>query len=250
MLHLTLSLVVAIFFISMVLTMVGLGGGLLFSPLFVVLGMPKAGAASASLLLNLVGAGAAAYTYARKGMVDYALCLPLIVSSSLAAPLGAGLNLRLPPGPFLLVMAVVLAAAGVRMLFPPPAEAGASVSRRVRIVGGLIIGGCIGLLGGLLGIGGGVFVVPLLIYALGVPTRVAAASSTFIVCFSSLTGFAGYASMAAVDWSFVLPAAGACVFGGLAGARLMSHKLQGRTIRVLFSLVLFALSLRLFAQLL
>ena len=45
-----------------------------------------------------------------------------------------------------------------------------------------------GPLGGLLGIGGGVFIVPLLIYILKTPTKIAAASSTFIVCFSSFTG--------------------------------------------------------------
>jgi uncharacterized membrane protein YfcA len=111
-----------------------------------------------------------------------------------------------------------------------------------------VIGVCIGLVGGLLGIGGGVFVVPLLIIILGTPTKIAAASSTFIVCFSSLTGFLGYASMASLNWMFILPAAGASFIGGQVGARIMSSGLKGKTIRMLFSGVLFLLCVKLVYQ--
>ncbi|QCQ21904.1 sulfite exporter TauE/SafE family protein [Desulfoglaeba alkanexedens] len=239
----------SVLLISLLLTMVGLGGGLIFSPLFVILGVSKSEAASASLFLNLIAAGSAAYTYSRKRMVDFSLSIPLIVSSSLAAPLGAYLNVRLELRPFLITMAVVLALAGVRMLMSPPAEAeGTGPEPAKKLVGGIAVGVCIGLVGGLLGIGGGVFVVPVLIYGLKTPTKVAAASSTFIVCFSSFTGFVGYASMEAIDWGFILPAAAASFVGGQAGARIMSARLKGRNVRVMFGVVLFGMSARLFYQ--
>ncbi|MDZ7831869.1 MAG: sulfite exporter TauE/SafE family protein [Desulfobacterales bacterium] len=247
--NISVALFAAIFFISFLLTMVGLGGGLIFSPLFVILGFTKSAAASASLFLNLVAAGSAAYAYARKKMVDFSLSIPLIVSSALAAPVGSWLNVRIAVGPFLLIMAVVLAAAGLRMLFSPQGQAEqTSLAPWKKMAGGIVIGACIGLLGGLLGIGGGVFVVPLLIYVLKTPTKIAAASSTFIVCFSSLTGFLGYVSMGAINWWFILPAAVASFAGGQVGARLMSTRLKGKTVRVLFSLVLFALCARLLHQ--
>ena len=78
---LTVILIAAVFLISLVLTMVGLGGGLIFSPLFLILGFAKSEAASASLFLNLIAAASAAYTYSRKKMVDFALAVPLIVSN-------------------------------------------------------------------------------------------------------------------------------------------------------------------------
>lgn len=242
----TLLLAGAIFLISLVLTMVGLGGGLIFSPLFVLLGFAKSEAASASLFLNLIAAASAAYTYSRKKMVDFSLAVPLIVSSSLTAPLGSYLNMRIDLKPFLIIMAAVLALAGARMLLSPgePAETDAMAPSK-KIGGGVAIGACIGLMGGLLGIGGGVFVVPLLIYALKTPTKIAAASSTFIVCFSSLTGFLGYASMSNINWTFILPAALASFAGGQAGARIMSGRLKGKTIRVIFSVVLFILCAKL-----
>lgn len=247
--HITFLLAGAIFLISLLLTMVGLGGGLIFSPLFVLLGMAKAEAASASLFLNLIAAASAAYTYSRKKMVDFSLAIPLIIASSLAAPIGSYLNVHLDIKPFLLIMAGVLTLAGLRMLLPPPVPVdNTNIKAAQKIVGGIAIGACIGLLGGLLGIGGGVFVVPLLIYVLKTPTKIAAASSTFIVCFSSLTGFLGYVSMEQINWAFILPAAVASFIGGLAGARIMTTRLKGRSIRVMFSCLLFLLTIKMLHQ--
>jgi uncharacterized membrane protein YfcA len=78
-----------IFAAPLVLTMVGLGGGLIFSPLFILLQFPIHTAVSASLFLNGIAAISAAITYFRKKMVDVKIGLPLIISSSLFAPLGA-----------------------------------------------------------------------------------------------------------------------------------------------------------------
>ncbi|MFP4306852.1 MAG: sulfite exporter TauE/SafE family protein [Desulfococcaceae bacterium] len=220
----SVALILSIFLVSPAPTAVGLGGGLIFSPLFVILGFAQSQAASASLFLNLVAAASAAFTYSRKKMVDFTLSVPLILSSSLAAPAGAYLNLRIDPEPFLIVMAAVLALAGVRMLISPPAErTDEEMAPARKIVGGIVIGLAIGFLGGLLGIGGGVFVVPLLIFILKTHTKIAAASSTFIVCFGVPTGFLGYASMEAIDWGFILPAAAA----SFAGVRIMGGKLKG-----------------------
>lgn len=170
--HISLLLFASIFLISLLLTMVGLGGGLVFSPLFVILGFAKTSAASASLFLNLIAAGSAAYAYARKKMVDFSLSVPLILSSSLTAPLGSYLNAKLDLKPFLVIMAAVLALAGIRMLLSPPGDVkGRDIKLSLKILAGIGIGACIGLLGGLLGIGGGVFVVPLLIYGLKPPRK-------------------------------------------------------------------------------
>jgi hypothetical protein len=247
--HLSVLLVGAIFLISFVLTMVGLGGGLIFSPLFVILGFAKSQAASISLFLNLIAAASAAFAYARKKMVDFSVSLPLIISSSLAAPIGSFLNVRIDLKPFLIIMSIVLALAGVRMFMSPAADSGShELSPAKKMTGGIVIGACIGLMGGLLGIGGGVFVVPLLIYVLKTPTKIAAASSTFIVCFSSLTGFMGYASMSEINWKFMLPAAIISFLGGQAGARVMSSRLKGKSIRMIFSVVLFILCAKLLHQ--
>ena len=245
----SIFLFIAIFFIPLILTMVGLGGGLIFSPLFVIFGFAKFDAASASLFLNLVAAASAAYTYSRKKMVDFPLSIPLIISTAMAAPFGSYFNVRIDPKPFLIILAIVLALAGCRMLISPAGEVETrSMKTSKKLISGTIIGVVIGLMSGLLGIGGGVFIVPLLIYVIKTPTKIAAASSTFIVCFSSLTGFLGYASMARINWMFILPAAVASFAGGQAGARLMSSGLKGKNIRVIFSVILFLLCIKLLYQ--
>lgn len=235
-----------IFSSSLILTMIGLGGGLVFSPLFVLLGFAKSMAVSASLFLNGIAAASAAIVYIRKKMVDFSVSIPLIIASSLGAPVGAFTTHWVDLKLFMAIMASVIFLAALRMLFSKQVEGQSrETSRRRRIFGGGLIGLVIGFLAGLLGIGGGVFVVPLLIYFLKVPTKTAAASSIFIVCFSSLTGFVTHASIGTIDWKFVLLAALFSFSGGQIGARIMAEKLRGRTIRVMFGIVLLLFSAKL-----
>jgi uncharacterized protein len=241
-----LVLLFIIFLSSFILTMVGLGGGLIFSPLFVLLGFPKTMAVSASLFLNGIAAASAAYIYIKKKMVDFSVSLPLIITSSLGAPLGALTTHRINLKLFMGIMAVVIFLAALRMLFSKQVKSrGVGSSQLKRIFGGGLIGLVIGFMAGLLGIGGGVFIVPLLIYFLGIPTKSAAATSIFIVCFSSFVGFITHASIGAIDWKFILLAALFSFAGGQIGSRIMSEKLKGRTIRIIFGVVLLLFSAKL-----
>jgi uncharacterized protein len=241
-----LVLLFIIFLFSFILTMVGLGGGLIFSPLFVLLDFPKTMAVSASLFLNGIAAASAAYIYIKKKMVDFSVSLPLIITSSLGAPIGALTTHRINLKLFVVIMAVVIFLAALRMLFSKQVESrGEGTSQLRRIIGGGLIGLVIGFMAGLLGIGGGVFIVPLLIYFLGIPTKSAAATSIFIVCFSSFVGFVTHASIEAVDWKFVLLAALFSFAGGQIGSRIMSEKLKDRTIRIIFGVVLLLFSTKL-----
>ncbi len=245
----SIFLIAAVLLISLVLTMVGLGGGLIFTPLFILMGFVPAQAASASLFLNFIAVASAAYTYSKKKMVDFSLSVPLILSSCLAAPAGAYFNTQITPRPYMIFLAVILILAGCRMLIPSAKHTESQdPGKRKKWIGGIIIGTVIGFTGGLLGIGGGVFVVPLLIYGLKVPTKIAAASSTFIVCFSSLTGFLGYASMGNIDWKFILPAAIASFTGGQIGSRIMSGGIKPSVIRNIFSVILFGLAVKIILQ--
>lgn len=240
-------LLVIIFSASLILTMVGLGGGLIFSPLFVLLNFPKTMAVSASLFLNGIAAASAAVVYIRKKMVDFSVSIPLIVTSTIAAPLGALVTRKIDLKVFLTIMAVVIFLAAFRMLFSKEIKGRQIELTRLRsIAAGGIIGLVIGFMAGLLGIGGGVFIVPLLIFFLNVPIKTAAASSIFIVCFSSFSGFIAHASLSAVDWKFVLLAALFSFTGGQIGSRIMAEKLKGRTVRIIFGIVLLAFSIKLF----
>jgi hypothetical protein len=232
-------LLAVIFFASFILTMVGLGGGLVFSPLFVLLKFPVSTAVSASLFLNGIAAISAAITYLRKKMVDVKVGLPLLITSTLTAPFGAMVTSQINIRVFTSILAVVIFVAALRMLFSKKTESEEmDVSLARRIIGGGSIGVVIGFMAGLLGIGGGVFIVPLLIYVLKVPTKTAAATSIFIVVFSSFSGFITHISLADTDWRFILTAAIFSFAGGQLGSRIMAEKLKGRTVRRIFGVVL------------
>ncbi len=239
-------LLVIIFTASFILTMIGLGGGLVFSPLFVLLGFPVTTAVSASLFLNGIAAASAAITYFRKKMVDVKVGLPLLVTSTLCAPLGAMVTGRINLRVFTGILAMVIIVAAIRMLFSKKNESDGkevSLSRRIIVGGG--IGVFVGFMAGLLGIGGGVFIVPLLIYVLKVPTKTAAATTIFVVIFSSFSGFITHISLAATDWKFILTAAVFSFIGGQLGSRVMAEKLKGRTVRRIFGVVLLLFALKL-----
>ena len=184
--------------------------------------------------------------YIQKKMVDYSVSIPLVVASLIGAPIGALMTPKINIQVFVIILAVVLFLAAMRMLFSKKNQSsGANVSWQVRILGGGAIGLAIGFMGGLLGIGGGVFIVPLLIYLIKVPTKVAAASSIFIVCFSSFAGFAAHAATAAIDWKFIILASICSFAGGQIGSRIMAEKIKGKTIRVLFGIILLVMCAKL-----
>jgi hypothetical protein len=179
-------------------------------------------------------------------MVDVQVGLPLILASTLAAPLGALTTSRVNIKIFTAILAGVIFLASLRMLFSDKTEVAAEeVGTRRRVIGGGAIGLVIGFMAGLLGIGGGVFIVPLLIYILRVPTKIAAATSIFIVVFSSFSGFITHVSLARADWNFILLAACFSFAGGQVGSRIMAEKLKGRTVRRLFGIVLLAFAFKL-----
>jgi len=239
-------LMISIFTASLVLTMVGLGGGLVFSPLFVLLGFPVTTAVSASLFLNGIAALSAAITYYRKKMIDIKTAIPLLVSSTMAAPFGAMLTGIIDVKLFSGIMALVILLAALRMLFSgKPEEHAEKIDDTTKILGGGCIGLAVGIMAGLLGIGGGVFIVPLLIYILKMPTKSAAATSIFIVVFSSFSGFVAHVSLSGTDWQFILPAAVFSFAGGQFGSRFMSEKLKAKRVRHIFGVVLLIFFLKL-----
>ena len=239
-------LISIVFSAAFILTMVGLGGGLIFSPLFVLLGVPVTSAVSASLFLNGVAAASASIHYLSKKMVDFKIALPLLVCSTLSAPLGALMTSRMNIRSFTAALALIVFAASVRMLFSGKKEAeGREVSLFRCLVGGGCIGFMVGILAGLLGIGGGVFIVPLLIYALKVPTKTAAATSMFMVVFSSFSGFIGHMYRGDTDWHLILPTAVASLVAGQLGSRIMVERLRGVTVRRIFGVVLLLFAFKL-----
>ena len=138
---------------------------------------------------------------------------------------------------------------GGGLIFSGKTETAAAIPGSARrILGGSLIGMIIGFVAGLLRIGGGVFIVPMLIFILNVPTKTAAATSIFIVVFSSFSGFLAHISIASPDWRFILTAAIFSIGGGQLGSRIMAEKLKSHMVRKIFGAVLLILVFKLFQR--
>ena len=117
-----------------------------------------------------------------------------------------------------------------------------ALSRR-RLVGGMA-GAAIGFLGGLLGIGGGFVIAPLLM-AMGYPTKMATATTAYVVTFSSFSGFVGHASAGQLPWQVTAIGAVAVLLGSQFGARYLTGKAKAPEVKRIYAAVLAAIAIKL-----
>lgn len=145
-----------------------------------------------ALALNLLVGGIGLLRFWRGGHVRWRNVLPFVLASAPAAFFAA--QVELPPQSYSLLLGIVLLVAALGV-FRSAARAERddieSVGRRVPWLPGLMVGGGIGVLSGLTGTGGAIFLTPLLLFARWMPTREASGTSVAFVWINSLTGLAG-----------------------------------------------------------
>jgi uncharacterized membrane protein YfcA len=106
-----------------------------------------------------------------------------------------------------------------------------------------IVGATVGFLAGLLGVGGGNILMPLLILLGFEPKKVAVAVSS-VVPFAALSSFATYASYVKLDWILLLCVMFASIAGGYIGNYLMHFKLDQKKTKIVMGLILYLLALK------
>ena len=187
-----------VFVFSGLLAMAGLGAAFLFVPLFYYLGVPLAEAAPTALLLNVVSLLFATINYWRGKLINFRVGLPVLIVAVILSPFGARLTPHVDTRLLLGLFAAFLIFAGFMMLFYQAKKRERELSRRVEVAAGAGVGGVAGFMGGLLGVGGGNFILPVLNW-LGLDAKVAAGTTALIVVFSSLSGFLGHATLGGLD---------------------------------------------------
>ncbi|KAF5415603.1 MAG: hypothetical protein C5S48_05315 [Candidatus Methanogaster sp.] len=235
----TIYLIPPIFFvISFVFSMIGMGGSQLYIPILFWMGLDfKTQAIPLGMLLNVVTSSSAAFVYSRKKLILWKIAIPFGICMVIFAPIGAWVNLSLPTKPVILIFAIFTAVAAILMLSgwkPGDTE----LSAPGRVVFG-VSGGCIlGFFAGLIGRGGGSFVVPLL-FIVGLDLKLAAATSAMVVTCSGLSSFISHIAIAAQpDWNLWACCVVAVFLGSQTGSRLMVERLKGNWIKTIFGVVL------------
>jgi uncharacterized membrane protein YfcA len=195
----------------------GIGGALLSTPgIRWALKAPPLIAVGTTLPVIIPTALTGAWTYVRGQFVDRKFATVAATSGGAFAALGA-LATKVIPGEILLVTtAVLILFLSVRMLPSPSVIKPPRVQPSVPVF--LVIGAVSGLLAGLLGIGGGVILVPVLTVVLRYPLKAALGTSLAVVAAQAIPGTVVHALLGHIDWSI---AAGLSI-GVIPGARIGS----------------------------
>ncbi len=195
-----------------------------------------------ALLLNLFVAGIAFYHYYRAGHFNKKLFLSFAIASIPLAFLGG--MIAVDASIYKKILGILLIFAILKMLNVFGKE---SVSiKNVKIWQGLIVGGIIGFFSGLIGIGGGIILTPVILLLHWGKMKEAAAVSALFIWVNSASGLVGQFTSGATisSQSFVLVAI--ALIGGFFGSYYGSKKFNNKLLRYLLAFVLAIASLKLF----
>ena len=186
-----------------------------------------------TLSLNIAVAIIGGWNFIRAGHFSAKLLWPLVVTSIPLAFLGG--YLKLPNHLLHLVLGLVLWGSALRFLIRPKEETLFHEPKRFSL---LATGGVLGLLAGLTGTGGGIFLTPWMLWRKWAPTKTVAAVSVIFILVNSISGLAGYVSSARsfpqVGWNLLAVA----IVGGWVGSRWGSRHYSPLWIQRLLAVVL------------
>jgi len=232
---------------SFLFAMLGLGGGMVYVPVLNWAGYDLVSVAlPLGLLLNGLNTLLALIQFGKKKLVDWKGGIFMAVSALIASPIGAITSKYVNQADLKLLFAVAVMFAAIRMLHQAnKAEPEKKASLKKRVIIGIIVGLSIGFLGGMLGIGGGFVFAPVLM-ALGYKTKEAAATTAFIVTFSSFSGYLGHVAEGAMNWPLTIILVAAVIIGSQLGGMFMSGKAKPKWVKSLYAVVLFAVAIKIF----
>lgn len=233
--------------IAFVYGSVGLGGGSSYVAVMALLGLDHTQIPMVALGLNLVVASGGLFQYARGGHFKVRTFVLLAVTSAPAAYFAA--QVQISSSGFQMLLGVLLLVAGLRMTFNNWFQRGEVVIRRPAWWALLGLGVVLGTAAGLSGIGGGVYLAPLLLMTRSAEPKVAAALASGVVLVNSVAGLAGRVAIGtAMPWAVFLPLAMVVFVAGQAGAYGGAHRFKPATVQATFGVLVVLVSIRLLTR--
>lgn len=237
------------FLFTGVLTIAGVGAAFILIPVYYALGIDLRVAMAVALLLNSLAMICAQPRFMKQKLVMMDVALPIILIATPLSPLGAYASKFVSKDVLLWMFVGFLLFAASMMIFSHPKERDHKATRRQLWGYGGGVGALAGFLGGMLGVGGGNFIVPVLVW-LGFNPKKASATTSFVVIFSSFAGFLGHATLGGMSWSLLGLTAAGSVAGALLGAWLMTTKLNRKQVKLMIGVVLYAVASKMIWKLL
>jgi uncharacterized membrane protein YfcA len=220
-------LTISFFLIALIYSSVGFGGGSSYLALMAVMGVSAEVMRPSALLCNIVVVVGGTYIFGKAGHLDMRKSWPFIVASVPFAFLGG--YWKISEHNFFILLGSTLVLASLA-LWIQPGDGNKKLSDSLPLNVGLSAG--VGFLSGLVSIGGGIFLSPVLhLSKWDVARKISAMASVFIFA-NSISGLAGqFARSASIDWVFVLPLLCAVLVGGQIGSRLGANRFNPLYIR-------------------
>lgn len=241
----------AFFVTAAIYASVGFGGGSTYTALLALSLNDIWAVPILSLCCNLAVVGLGSYWAVTRRAFDWRRASPFIISSVPLAFIG-GL-IRLSDDVYLLILAISLLAAGGRLLFITDQNIGQPTeNQNNKIAFG--IGGFLGFLSGMVGIGGGIFLAPVLHYLRWSDAKSIAALCSFFILVNSLSGLAGQLTKIGLEampllFGSLVPLLAMVILGGIVGGRFLLERFSQSYMRKITALLIIFVALRLIWQL-
>lgn len=239
------------FLVAFVYSSVGHGGASGYLALLSLYSFPKESASASALCLNLLVSGTAFYAFWKAGHFSWRFAWPFIAASIPAAFIG-GL-IKVSPSVYALLLAGVLVFAGLRLLIEiKPGRGREKIGYLPPFLIALPLGAVIGALSGIVGVGGGIFLSPLILLLGWAEPKRTAAISAFFILVNSFAGLLGRAFRHHFTMEFPTIIAGmiaTAFLGGLLGSHLGANHFSGLWLKRVLAVVLFVAAFKLFRSL-
>ncbi len=228
--------------VAMLYSSVGHGGASGYLALMALFGFPALMMKPTALLLNVFVAGISAFYFYRNGHLRIKLFVAFALTSIPASFIGGYINVD--PGLYKKILGVLLVFAVVKMLMKP--RSSIRNSSEHHLVLALLIGAVIGFFSGLIGIGGGIILSPILLLLGWANVKETAAVSALFIWVNSLAGMTGL-YLSGMEWHLNYFVLALIAFGGgLIGARIgSSPKIAHSKLKILLAAVLTLASIKL-----
>lgn len=238
---------ILIFFISLIAAFIfslgGVGAAIILIPILSSFGIPINIAKPTGLFYNTVSMASASISNIRNKKLDFKIGIPIIIFSFLFAIVGAYISKFIPNKIILSIFIVFLIFSGFMFLFHKKKEHD-NYRTDIPYVSLSAIGAFAGILSGLLGIGGGGIISPLMLM-LGFNPKKITAITAFVVPFSSFSGFLTYWAMGSVNWIIVIIASVGGIIGATLGTIFMQKKLNANTVKKILAIILLIMAVKL-----